>query len=490
MKINKFKYTNSNKRYYTLDYFYKNKFNSKVFKVSLNAGFSCPNKDGKIGFGGCIYCSKLGSGDFAGDVLKPLDVQFKEVRDIILKKWPNSKYIGYFQANTNTYADVDVLKMKYETILKLDNVVGLNIATRPDSISSECYNYLEELKDRTYLTVELGLQTIHESTSKLINRCHDLDCFVSCVKELRKRNINVVVHIINGLPYETKEMMLETISFLNKLDIQGIKIHMLHILKDTALANFYEKEKFHILTKEEYVDIVCDQIEILREDIVINRITGDPNSDDLIEPSWLVKKFGVLNDIDKELEKRNTYQGYRKTILNYVHNLIDSYIKINDIVVDATVGNGNDTLYLAKTVKNGIVFGFDIQKEAISNTKNLLELNKISNYKLFLSSHENMSNKLNDYLGKVSLVLFNLGYLPNGDKAITTNYNSTIKAIEESFKLIHKRGMILVVVYPGHENGYLESVKIHDYLNSNNINYIEYHNTNNKVAPYLIEIKK
>ena len=490
MKTNKFKYTNSNKRYYTLDYFYKNKFNSKVFKVSLNAGFSCPNKDGKVGFGGCIYCSKLGSGDFAGDVLKPLDVQFEEVKNVILKKWPNSKYIGYFQANTNTYADVDVLREKYETILKIENVIGLNIATRPDSISNECYDYLEELASRTYLTVELGLQTIHESTSKLINRCHDLECFVNCVKELRKRNINVVVHIINGLPYETKEMMLETIAFLNKLDIQGIKIHMLHILKDTALANLYEKEKFHVLSREEYVNIVCDQIEMLREDIVVNRITGDPNSDDLIEPSWLVKKFGVLNEIDKELERRNTYQGYRKTILNYVHNLVDSYIKENDIVVDATIGNGHDTLYLAKVVSSGKVFGFDIQEQAIDNTKLLLDSNDVSNYELFLQSHTEMSKVLNNYLGKVSLVLFNLGYLPSGNKEITTNYETTILAIEEAFKLIHKMGMILVVIYPGHENGKIESIKIHEYLEKNNIKFIEYHNTDNEIAPYLIEIKK
>ena len=490
MKKNKFKYTNSNKRYYTLDYFYKNKFNSKVFKVSLNAGFSCPNKDGKVGYGGCIYCSKLGSGDFAGDVLKPLEVQFEEVKNIILKKWPNSKYIGYFQANTNTYADVNILKEKYEKILNIENVVGLNIATRPDSITKECYDYLEELSKRTFLTVELGLQTIHEETSKLINRCHDLECFEICVKELRKRNINVVVHIINGLPYETKEMMLETIEYLNKLDIQGIKIHMLHILKDTALETLYEKEKFHVLTKEEYVDIVCDQIEILREDIIINRITGDPNSDDLIEPSWLVKKFGVINEIDKELERRNTYQGYRKTILNYVHNLIDSYIKKNDIVVDATTGNGNDTLYLCNTVEEGKVFGFDIQKQAIDNTDNLLKENKKRNYQLFQENHKEMAKYLKDYIGKISLVLFNLGYLPNGDKTITTNYQSTIEAIKESLKLIHKKGMILLVIYPGHKEGLIESEKIKEFLNKNNYKYKEYHNTDNIIAPYLIEISK
>ena len=304
-----FKYSDSNKRYYTLDFFYKHKFNSKVFKVSLNAGFSCPNKDGTKGYGGCIYCSKLGSGDYAGDETEPLVEQFNKVKEIMNHKWPNSKYIAYFQANTNTYAPVEVLKEKYESVMYLDNVIGLNIATRPDAISDECLDYLTELNNKTYLTVELGLQTIHEETSKLINRGHDLKCFDDMVKKLRNRNINVVVHIINGLPYETKEMMLETAKYLSDLDIQGIKIHMLHILKDTALANLYDKEHFHVLTREEYVDIVCSQLELLRDDIVIHRITGDPNPNDLIEPTWLIKKFGVLNEIDKEMVKRDSYQG-------------------------------------------------------------------------------------------------------------------------------------------------------------------------------------
>ena len=311
---NKFKYSDSNKRYYTLDYFYKHKFNSKLFKVSLNAGFTCPNKDGTVGTGGCIYCSKLGSGDFGGDKEDKLEVQFEKVKNLISKKWPNSKYIGYFQANTNTYAPLKELKDKYERILKLDNVVGLNIATRSDSITEECYNYLEELSKRTYLTVELGLQTIHDRTSLLINRCHTLTNFEEAVQKLRKRNINVVVHIINGLPYETKEMMIETVKYLSNLDIQGIKIHMLQVLKDTKLAEMYEKDKFHILTRDEYVDIVCDQLENLREDIVVNRITGDPDPDDLIEPTWALKKFVVMNEIDKLMVKRDIYQGdkYKK----------------------------------------------------------------------------------------------------------------------------------------------------------------------------------
>ena len=307
--MNNFKYTNSNKRYHTLDYYYKNRFHEKVFKVSLNAGFSCPNIDGKVGYGGCIYCSKTGSGEFAGNKEDSLEKQFLEIKNMMLKKWPKAKYIGYFQARTNTYAPVNELKKMYEKILNQENVIGLNIATRPDAISDECLDYLEELNKKTYLTIELGLQTTKEETTKLINRCHSLQCFEDMVKKLRERNIDVVVHIINGLPYETKKDMLNTVKYLNKLDIQGIKIHMLSITKDTPIEKMYQEEKFKLLSKEEYIDIVVDQLELLREEIVIHRITGDPKLDELIEPTWLTKKFCVLNDIDKEMVRRDTYQG-------------------------------------------------------------------------------------------------------------------------------------------------------------------------------------
>lgn len=306
---NSFKYSNTNKRYHTLDYYYKNRFHEKVFKVSLDAGFSCPNIDGTVGYNGCIYCSKLGSGEFAGNKQEPIEVQFNKVKEIMLKKWPNAKYIGYFQAHTNTYAKVEKLNELYIKILNEPGVIGLNIATRPDAITEECLDYLTELNKKTYLTIELGLQTTNEKTSKLINRCHTLTCFEEMVNKLRERNIDVVVHIINGLPYETKEDMINTAKYLNSLDIQGIKIHMLSILKDTPLEKLYEKEHFKMLTKEEYIDIVTDQLELLRPEIVIHRITGDPKVDDLVEPNWLVKKFCVLNDIDKEMAKRNTYQG-------------------------------------------------------------------------------------------------------------------------------------------------------------------------------------
>lgn len=306
---NIFKYSDNNKRYHTLDYFYKHKFNSKVFKVSLNAGLSCPNIDGTVGKGGCIYCSNSGSGEFAGNKNDDIITQFNEIKKMMLKKWPNAKYIGYFQAHTNTYAPVETLKKLYEPILQQENVVGLNIATRPDAISDECLKYLEELNKKTYLTIELGLQTIHKKTTKIINRCHTLECFENMVKKLRKKNINVVVHIINGLPYETKEDMIKTAKYLNKLDIQGIKIHMLSVIKNTKLEKLYQLKPFNILTEEEYIDIVINQLENLRPEIVINRITGDPKLDDLIQPTWLVKKFCVLNNIDKEMVKRNTYQG-------------------------------------------------------------------------------------------------------------------------------------------------------------------------------------
>ena len=302
-----FKYSLDNKRYHTLNYYYKTKYGKKTFKVALNGGFSCPNKE-KDGHG-CIFCSRLGSGDFAGDKNKDLLVQFNEIKDMMEKKWPDSYYIGYFQANTNTYAPVNELKDKYETILNIPNVIGLNIATRSDAISKDCYDYLEELNKKTDLIIELGLQSMHDKILNFINRGHDLKNFEKAVKNLKKRHIKVVVHIINGLPGESKEDMVETVKYLNSLNIDGIKIHMLHILKDTDLEDYYKKQQFHILSKAEYIDIVCEQLEYLNPNIVIHRITGDPKKEDLIEPTWLLKKFVVLNDIDKEMVKRDIYQG-------------------------------------------------------------------------------------------------------------------------------------------------------------------------------------
>ena len=299
-----FPYSNTNKRYHTLNYFFKTKFGQKVFKVSLNAGFLCPNYEK----GGCIFCSHQ-SGDFAGNPNDDLITQFKKIKAKMEHKWPNGLTIAYFQAGTNTFAPLPVLKEKYESVLSLPNVIGLDIATRSDAITNETMDYLEELSKKTFLIVELGLQSIHAKTLRFINRGHTLENFTNCVKELKKRGIYTVVHIINGLPGETKEDMLETVKYLNELAIDGLKIHMLHILKDTPLATYYEKHPFHLLTKEEYIDIVCDELRLLNPKIVIHRITGDPKKEDLIAPTWLIKKFCVLNDIDKEMKKRNIYQG-------------------------------------------------------------------------------------------------------------------------------------------------------------------------------------
>ena len=307
--MNTFKYSNTNKRYYTLDYYYKQKYGKKVSKISLNANFTCPNIDGTKGVGGCIYCSSKGSGDFAGNPNECVVDQFNTIKKIMDNKWPDALYIGYFQANTNTYAPVEVLKEKFEPILKLDNVVGLSIATRCDAMTDECLEYLSDLNKRTNLTIELGLQTIHEKTSKLIRRGHTLEEFENAVKRLREKNIEVVVHIINSLPYETKEMMMDTIKYINKLDIQGIKIHMLHVIKNTDLEKMYNEEKFSLLTRDEYINLVCDQLEILKNNIVVHRLTGDPMKEELVAPTWTIKKIDVLNGIDKELAKRDTYQG-------------------------------------------------------------------------------------------------------------------------------------------------------------------------------------
>lgn len=297
------------KRYYSLDKFYKEKFGTKVFKISLDAGFTCPNKDGLKNVGGCIFCNGVAG---IGEKKDSLEIQFEKVKEVLLKKWKKGKFIPFLEANTNTYAPLDKLKEIYEPLLKLDNVVGLNIATRCDSISEEVYDYLSELNKRTYLTVELGLQSSFDETLKLINRGHTKDDFTKCVHELRSRNINVVVHIINGLPYETEEMMYETIRYVNSLSIQGIKFHMLYIEKGTKLESLYQKEKFNLLSKEDYIRIVCNQIAMLDKSIVIHRLISDPNRSLLIEPKWLINKFETLNEIDKCLEEHNLYQGKEK----------------------------------------------------------------------------------------------------------------------------------------------------------------------------------
>jgi hypothetical protein len=297
------------KRFYSWNAEMRRVFNTKVFKVMLDAGFTCPNRDGRLAIGGCTFCSARGSGDFAGRRRDDLVTQFNTVRDRQHKKWPNAKYIGYFQAYTNTYAPVETLREYYEVILEQPGVVGLSIATRPDCLPDDVVEYLAELNQRTYLWLEMGLQTVHESTSRLINRAHDTECYRDAVKRLRKHGIRVCTHIIHGLPGETHEMMLETVRQVAAMGVQGIKIHLLHLMRKTPMVKQYEAGLVRFLEQDEYVKLVVDSLELLPPDMVVHRLTGDAPRDLLIGPLWSLKKWEVLNAIDAELEARDSWQG-------------------------------------------------------------------------------------------------------------------------------------------------------------------------------------
>lgn len=306
---NSFKYSDDNKLYHTWNYHLRHKFGTKVMKVALNAGFTCPNIDGTKGCGGCTYCSDAGSGDFAGDPTHSIIMQFEEVRERMHKKWKEAKYIPYFQAHTNTYAPADVLRERFEPVLRQQNVVGVSIATRADCLEEDVLEYLSELNERTYLIVELGLQSIFDSTGERINRCHTYAEFLEGYEKLRARNINICVHLIDGLPGEDKEMMLQSAKEVAKLRPHCVKLHLLHILKGTAIAQELNRGEFVPLTLEEYVDIIVSQLEVFHPETVIQRLTGDGGRDSLIAPLWSLKKFVVLNEIDKEMQRRNTWQG-------------------------------------------------------------------------------------------------------------------------------------------------------------------------------------
>ncbi|MBR5528004.1 MAG: TIGR01212 family radical SAM protein [Clostridia bacterium] len=301
----------NNKRYNTLDGYLKNKFGCKVAKVSLNAGFGCPNRDGTCGTGGCIYCSPMASGDFAGNKELSIRKQFDEISAKMGEKWHGAKFMPYFQAGTNTYAPVEKLREVYEQALAIENIVGISIATRPDCIPDDVLLYLEEISRRTFLTVELGLQTVFDKTGEIINRGTTYTGFLECFQRLRERDINVCVHLINGLPGEDRDMMMESVRRVAALSPHSLKLHMLHVLKDTPCADMYMKGEFSVFEKQEYIDLVCDELEIIPSDIVIQRITGDGARESLIAPLWSIKKFDVLNGVDKELARRNSYQGIK-----------------------------------------------------------------------------------------------------------------------------------------------------------------------------------
>jgi uncharacterized protein len=299
------------KRYYSLNYFLREKFHTKVFKISIDAGFSCPNRDGTKSHGGCIFCSERGSGDFAGSRNSSIHAQFEAVKVQMNKKWKEGKYIAYFQAYTNTYAPVDKLKEKYDEAVSEDGVVALAVATRPDCLPSDTLDLLSEYNKRLYTWVELGLQTVNESTAKLINRGYSLDVFENAVNELRKRNIDVVVHLIFGLPGESSEDMLDTVRYISELDIQGVKFHLLHLIKNTPLTRLYEEGNLKFLDMDEYINLICTAITMLPQNIVIHRLTGDSPRSLLIGPMWSLKKWEILNAINDRMRIENLYQGMK-----------------------------------------------------------------------------------------------------------------------------------------------------------------------------------
>ena len=299
----------NNIRYNNANSFFREKFGEKIIKISLDGGFTCPNRDGTLSYGGCIFCSEKGSGDFAGDKNLDIEEQFKKSVEHMSKKWKEGKYIAYFQAFTNTYAPLSYLEELFTKASKIKDVIGIFIATRPDCLTEEIVKFLSKLNEEVYVCIELGFQTSKKESIKLINRCYENIVFEDCIKLLNKYNIDVIVHTILGLPYETKEDMLNTVSYVSKFKINGIKLQLLHIIEGTGLHKLYEKKPFKVLTLEEYVDIVVSCIEILPPNIVIHRITGDGDKNTLVEPKWSLNKKVVLNSINKELVIRDTYQG-------------------------------------------------------------------------------------------------------------------------------------------------------------------------------------
>lgn len=297
------------KRYLSLNYFLRQKFGHKVFKVALDAGFTCPNRDGTLSTEGCYFCSPNGSGDFAGSRDRDINEQFLQVRDMMHRKWPQARYIPYFQAFSNTYAPPDRLRRLYRQALSWDGVVGLAVATRPDCLEEEAMLVLEEVNQSNYLWVELGLQTIHKKSARLLNLGYDYDDFLKALQQLRKRQIDVCAHLILGLPGETRKEMIASASELASLPLQGIKLHLLHLIKDTPLSRLYEADDFPFLKQEEYVELIADIIEILPDTMVIHRLTGDGPREALLGPMWSLKKWEILNQIDRTLACRNTWQG-------------------------------------------------------------------------------------------------------------------------------------------------------------------------------------
>lgn len=297
------------KPYHSLDYMLRERFGEKIYKVSLNGGMTCPNRDGTLGDRGCIFCSAGGSGDFAGDARQSITQQIESQKLLLERKRPAGKYIAYFQAYTNTYAPAEYLRSIFSEALSHPDIVGLSIGTRPDCLGDDVLQLLEELNLQKPVWVELGLQTIHKKTADYIRRGYELDCFEEALAHLRAISVDVIVHTILGLPGESREDILATMEYLNHCDIQGIKLQLLHVLRGTDLAEDYQKSLFQVYTMEDYLDLLITCLEHLRPDMVIHRITGDGPKNLLIAPTWSSNKRTVLNTLHKYMKERNSWQG-------------------------------------------------------------------------------------------------------------------------------------------------------------------------------------
>lgn len=295
--------------YYSLNTFLKNKFHKKIVKLPIDGGFTCPNRDGTISFTGCTFCSGRGSGDFAPSNALPIPEQIAESKLLLQNKWKDASYIAYFQAFTNTYGPVPVLQRKFEEALSCEDIVGLAIATRPDCLSEQVLQLLSSLSKKAYLWIELGLQTANEKTACRINRGYQNACFEEAVKKLRQYGIDVVVHTILGLPGETEADIYHTMDYVSSMDIQGIKLQLLHVIKGTPLAALYKKEPFPLPSQDTYIKWIINCIARLRSDIVIHRLTGDGKQNDLIAPLWSLHKRSILNGITQELSRNSIFQG-------------------------------------------------------------------------------------------------------------------------------------------------------------------------------------
>lgn len=307
--MNKFPFSNDNKRYHTFNYETRKHFGFKVFKVGLNAGFTCPNRDGSVAFGGCSFCNAMGSGDFQGETTLNLLEQFKRGVAIQKKKWPDAKAIAYFQAFTNTYAPLHQLKALYEPFIQNNDVIALAIATRIDCLDEDIIQYLDELTQFKDVYLELGLQSIHDETAIHMNRGYSYEQFKTVFLRLKNTKLKLIVHLMNGYPTETTEQMLETAKVIGQLKPYGIKIHMLNLLKNTRLAMEHRINPYQLLDMEAYINLVVTQLRYIPQAVSILRLTGDYSPTDLIEPQWIKQKINVLNGIDKKMAIMDVIQG-------------------------------------------------------------------------------------------------------------------------------------------------------------------------------------